>query len=563
MPERDVPISSIISTGSTGLNPLDRIRAQLAGPRGYRRIDALLSLDDAAGAIAALAPSEVFELVHEVGFEDAADLIHLATPAQIQGCLDLDAWAADQLEVAPMRPWLSSIMDAGFEKIGEVWGELDVELRALIFQREVKIYDVTLGEGPEEDNDEPIMTTSDGFFLLELRGDDESQRMIMRLVEDLYRANADLARHTIMAARSELPSELEEQSYRWRSGRLADVGYVDFYEALDLFRPLDPAQVRIGEGTQAREAIGEPAEHRLPVAIAEQVLGRSFLTRALAAVGDPADAEQLEIGLAVLVNKVLAAGRAKPGQAEVVQRGALYASATLSLGLETVARGDVERGALALTSVGLERLFRVGYTVTQKLARLAVALAPRSITAGSPARELVSALCSPRPLFARAADDPPVPGVRPFEAVADLRRAGELLTQLTVRVALVESLGVDVLAMGQAPEPRPSLDDHIRTAIARVAGGGELGGDALTQRELTQLRDHGMAAGKLTPRARNAALATVRGLLGASQLEASGPIVARLVEGWIGDLEALLGDVHDAEIDPRFVEGVLVEVRRS
>ena len=44
------------------------MRAQLAGPRGYRRIDALLSADDAPGAIAALSPNEVFELVHEVGF---------------------------------------------------------------------------------------------------------------------------------------------------------------------------------------------------------------------------------------------------------------------------------------------------------------------------------------------------------------------------------------------------------------------------------------------------------------------------------------------------------------
>src|SRR4051812_10314694 len=62
MSEHDVP----------SLGPLDRLRAQLAGPRGYRRIDALLSAEDAAGAIGALSPSEIFELVHEVGFEDAA-----------------------------------------------------------------------------------------------------------------------------------------------------------------------------------------------------------------------------------------------------------------------------------------------------------------------------------------------------------------------------------------------------------------------------------------------------------------------------------------------------------
>jgi len=542
------------------LGPLDRLRAQLAGPRGYRRIDALLSSEDAEAAIAELSPGEIFELVHEVGFEDAADLIHLATPAQIQGCLDLDGWTKDEIDVAPLAPWLSALLDAGFEKFGQVWAELDAELRALIVQRQVKVYDVTLGEEPAEDNDGPIIATVDRFFMLELLGDDASQRLVMRMIEDLYRADADLARHTIMSARSEPAAELEENSYRWRSGRLADLGYVDFYDALDLFRPLEPGQVQIGEGSQDH-IIGE--DTRLPAVVAEQVIGRSFLARALAAIADPAEAERLEAGLMVLVNKVLAAGRARPGQAEVVRRGALYATATLSLGLESVARGDVERATQALGSIALERLFRVGYTVTQKLARLAQALAQRSVTAGSPVKELVAALCSPRPLFACAADQPPVPGVRPFESAADLRRAGELLTALTVRIALVEGLGVDVVAAGQAPEPRTSLDDHVRTALARAVVGGELRGEALSQLELTALRDRGMVAGVLTPAARAAGYAAIRGRLGAAQLSASGPIVSHLVDGWLGDLEQILGAVKDAEIDPRFVDGVLVEVRRS
>src|SRR4051812_46938939 len=89
--------------------PLGRLRAHLAAPRGYRRIDALLSQDDAKGAVAALSPNEVFELVHEVGFEDAQPLIELATPAQIQGCFDLDGWNKDQIEVASLRPWLRAL----------------------------------------------------------------------------------------------------------------------------------------------------------------------------------------------------------------------------------------------------------------------------------------------------------------------------------------------------------------------------------------------------------------------------------------------------------------------
>ncbi|MDX2093890.1 MAG: DUF6178 family protein [Kofleriaceae bacterium] len=541
--------------------PLARLRAQLAGPRGYRRIDALLSAEDAPKAIAALSPNEVFELVHEVGFEDAQPLLELATPAQFQGCFDLDGWAKDSLEVAPLKPWLAALIEIGFEKVGEVWGALDAELRALILQRQVKVYDVSLEEEPAEDNENPIMATPDRFFMLELLGDEDTQRLVQSLVEDLYRADPDLARHTIMAARSEPPAELEEQSYRWRSGRLADLGYVDFYEALDLFRPLDADKVHIGEGSQDK-LVGDEDLSRLPVVVAEEVIGRSFLARAMGAIDDPEEASRLEAALMVLVNKVLAAGRAKPGQAEVVRRGALYATATLSLGLETISRGDLERAQQALRTISLSRLFRVGYTVTTKLARLAQALATRSVTAGSPAKELVAGLCSPRPLFTRVADEPPSNGVRPFEAAADLRRAGEILAGLTLRIALVESLGVDVVAMGQAPEPRPELDDHIRTALARAVVGGQLRGEALSQAELTTLRETGMQSGRLQPEAREAGLAALRSRLGQAQLQASGAVLGKLLDGWYADLEGILGGVT-GPIDPRFVEGVLVEVRRS
>jgi hypothetical protein len=153
--------------------------------------------------------------------------------------------------------------------------------------------------------------------------------------------------------------------------------------------------------------------------------------------------------------------------------------------------------------------------------------------------------------------------MRPFESTGDLRRAGEILTGLTVRIALVESLGVDVVALGQAPEPRPSLDDHIRTALARVAVGGELSGHALSQAELTALRDRGMQGGKLTQAARDASFAAIKSRLGAAQLQASGAVLGKLVDTWLDELEAILGSIKDAQIDPRFVEGVLVEVKRQ
>jgi hypothetical protein len=551
--------------------PLARLRASLAGPRGYRRIDALLSANDAEAAVAALAPTEMFELVHEVGFEDAADLIHLATPEQIRGCLDLDAWDRDHILVDPVKPWLSSIIDAGFEKLGQVWAGLDYEMRALFFQRHTQIWDLTLGEEPDDDPDDeevgerPVYMTVDRWFAIRLLGDEDTNRLIIQLLDDLYRADPDLARHTIMAAKSELPSELEETSYRWRSARLADLGYADFYDALELFRPLDTDKVSIGENTQDRRASVEldGDDRGLPLAIAEEVVRQSFLARALGRIEDTAESERLEIAILMLVNKVLAAGRAKPGQSEVVSRAARYATATVSLGLEAVTRGDLDRAELALRSIAMIRLFRVGYTITIKLSRLARSLAPRAATAGSPTRELVAGLVSHRPLFSRAAELPPADGLRPFESQADLRRAAELMTQLAARVALVESLGVNLVAMAAQPEPRPALDDHVRTALVRAMAGGEFSAAALRQAELAAWRAGSVIAGSITPPARIAARGAIKGRLATAGVKLADEQQAILVDSWLADIEQSLGAVGDGEIDPRFVEGILVEARRS
>src|SRR5690349_7937076 len=98
-------------------SPLARLRADLAGPRGHRRVDALLSAPDPAAAVAALSPVELYELVHEVGFDDTAELIALATPEQVRGCLDIEVWDRDHVLVEPARPWLAALIDAGFEKL--------------------------------------------------------------------------------------------------------------------------------------------------------------------------------------------------------------------------------------------------------------------------------------------------------------------------------------------------------------------------------------------------------------------------------------------------------------
>src|SRR5690606_199877 len=110
----------------------------------------------------------------------------------------------------------------------------------------------------------PVFATPDSFFAVVLASEDETEvRLVHQIIDHLYRGDAELARTTLMAARSALDSELEELAYRWRAGRMADLGYVDFYEALELYRLLDPADVLIGEGSAEGGLSPEPDEGKI------------------------------------------------------------------------------------------------------------------------------------------------------------------------------------------------------------------------------------------------------------------------------------------------------------
>lgn len=539
----------------TDLGPLAHLRAQLSAPRGRARLDALIERDDAAEAVAALPSGAVHELITDVGLADAGPLLALATPEQVQGCLDLEVWDRDRIDLAQARPWMAALLELGFEKVGAVWAGLDAEWRALYLQGHTVIYDLTGGEDPDHDIDyvedpdaPPVWFTPDGAFAIRLLGGEDHARLTMALVDDLYRADMALARHTILAARSEPTAELEEQSYRWRSGRLADDGYVDFHEALALFAPLTIEQY--GAEAVAPTAPLDETAPPLPRVVTEQLLRRSFLAQCWDRAAEDHDvAERLQQALVNVTNQVLAAARVRPGDGTALSAAADYATATISLGLESVSRGDVVRGGALLAAASLQRLHRVGFTATQRLARVAASLAPRAGSADELSLAMVKSLAAPRPWFPTIADQPPAPGIRPFASLADLRRAAEVLADLALRLAVAERLGV--ILTGD-PAEQPPLDDHARTALARWLATRELSPRALTLAELRATRD------ALTDDIdRAGALAAVRAQLGDDG--GLSPLLAAVVDRWLDEVEETIVALDlDAPVDPRFVDGLLV-----
>jgi len=492
---------------------LSHYRARLGRGRRLRRADALLEAPDLAAAVRALPGDELYYVLHEIGLHEGAEILAAATAEQLGVVLDFALWERDQLQPEALAEWLDAMSAAPFERIGRWLPGLDTELLGLILRRGARIIDLTQEEPPDEPEG-TFYATPDGFFLLDVRvapvleggrgaedGPDPA-RALIRLVDALYRTDKDFARRILVGAIGELDSELEEAAFRWRQGRMADLGFADYYEALEVYRELDPASVKIGDGAaRARtivdaRAAGDGAALRVPTALAERLADTdgSPFARAAQKLGAGEEVDDLRFALVTLTNRVLAADRIAPGDDEAVTAALERLVAMLDLAIERLAQGDDERGAAALRTVPLVRLFRLGVSLTAKVKQLATALR-REGPFGQRGFELaeaddatvLEAVTRLRPMFPRLLDEPPAAGERPFRHLGDLARAAAAIEQAAAAQALVRGLGVtaeDVAPGGPAfagtgaDEAAVDLGMLARTALVARLGASPRAGRA-------------------------------------------------------------------------------------
>jgi hypothetical protein len=113
----------------------------------------------------------------------------------------------------------------------------------------------------------------------------------------------------LVGTRGELDAELEEHAYTWRSGRMADLGFSDYYAALEVYRELDPSSVRVGgpEAPRVRPLLdeGESPSLRVPTALVEKLASASPFARAIAGVTSKEELANLQAALVALSNRVL------------------------------------------------------------------------------------------------------------------------------------------------------------------------------------------------------------------------------------------------------------------
>ncbi len=303
-----------------------------------------------------LPEAELCYTAKAIGLEDSGWILEHATPDQLVAAFDLDAWRGLVLEPTHLKAWMQALADAGPETLARTAQSIDPELLVLYLKGRIGVW----LRQPGDDSDPPAGSqTVDGqfHFVALQQGDDLAD--VRAMLQELFSADYWLYYRALQGVVWELPSDTEEWAQRWRSGRLEDLGFPPWDEAMRIYGYVRPDQrATVGEAGAALES----EAFRLPVWLPSLPAGSDAghaVFRAIAALPD-AERRACFYAFVALANRVAVADRMPLGDAESIPTAIEKAASVASRGLEFVARENDLDASEVLRRVSLVRLFRVG-----------------------------------------------------------------------------------------------------------------------------------------------------------------------------------------------------------
>ena len=385
-----------------GRRELDEARAALARARGRRRLEIILDSQSPQALVRALPADELYLTIRDIGLGDAAALVQLASARQFKVFLDLEAWSREGFDPSKALPWFRAARAGAHlePKAAARWEKklstVDREVLYLTLRATLKVHDLEQDEDPEIPS-EHFMRTPEGKFVVEFLVEGVEYLAVKGLLDDLYAEDPFAATRLLSSLRWEFPSELEETALRWRTGRLADLGYPTVEEALSWFArpPRAPAHP------------AAPPARGQGYFLATLERG-SLLDRAVALLS-PEDREDVEAQVVAAANAVLVADAVDLADPDAVRAAFEAARGYLDLGLDRLAADDAAKAAEVLAATPVKRVFQEGFGRVLELSWRARDLLKRGGDArrfGAPLDEVLQVLSGKRPRYFPGVETP-------------------------------------------------------------------------------------------------------------------------------------------------------------
>ncbi len=318
--------------------------------RASLRSEFLMLLDHPEDVVPLLPEAEPAATIVAGGVFEGAWLLEVASPDQRVACIDLDCWRGYSLALPQLRDWIDALIEAGRPTLLRTLEELDPELWVLLMR---DMADVTVIGKEEEPPDGWF--TEDGVCYFGARSDEDYAR-VREIAQTAFSEAQPRYWQLVYGMLFESPSEIEEYALRWRSARMADLGFPEREQAMQAYRPLSSEAAPVWNVTHAEPGALVPYES-LP-----QQLRGTLVGRALAEL--PADRAADVLGYVLAVaNSLAVADYLALSDAESIPGAMAKAIADIDRGLAELAQVRGEEPHRILDQTKPMDLFRVGATL--------------------------------------------------------------------------------------------------------------------------------------------------------------------------------------------------------
>ena len=228
---------------------------------------AILDADMSTALVHSMPVEDFYFLVHEIGPDDCLEILGMASARQWEFFLDMDIWERDRPETGAMTAWLNRFFMADPARfVPWIWNEKP-ELVEYYLSREIEVRLLEENEDPSDFEDG--FFTHDGMFYVRIipegmrngepydptdhvdeqsddqdEGTDMRTEFITRFLAGLVDENLKRYQFTLLAATAVNPAESEEDAFRLKNVRLAERGFLPFDEAVGVYAPMGPGDVK-------------------------------------------------------------------------------------------------------------------------------------------------------------------------------------------------------------------------------------------------------------------------------------------------------------------------------
>jgi len=356
------------------LEKLASERKQILALEGKQALDAVLDHPQPNALVHSFAEEDLAFLIHDIGPEDALDLISMASDRQLDYIFDIEIWEKDRINLNTVTQWMDLMLKADPQRFIH-WAI--TERANLIEYFLFHSIEVVVREHDQDPSDfeDGFMTYDDIFYfrIPETKYDPDAEDDFKKQHQELLARMMDLLAHqdhvffqqTLLRSANVIPAESEEEAFRLRNFRLAEKGFLPFHEAVGVFQPISVDHLKkrkkiIREDPEPDTYVPAPVNHT-------SMMGEdSLFSRALAGIKNFNVLQQLNIEFAGVCNQLSAAEQTPVRSREDLKSIVKKACAYISIGLENLLiskKIDPENiSEEYIKTYPLIDLFRTGYS---------------------------------------------------------------------------------------------------------------------------------------------------------------------------------------------------------